>query len=100
MDANEQTETYLGPWPCGFRQEDVFYVFPIISQCKYCNSRTEFFWPQCHNWNRLGRRLLGNASYKASRFNTLCIFDIFFFSSKVYFSPLELDTCIKRNKTI
>ena len=20
------------------------------------------FWPQCHNWNRLGRRLLGNAS--------------------------------------
>ena len=21
------------------------------------------FWPQCHNWNRLGRRLLGIASY-------------------------------------
>ena len=41
MDANEQTETYQGPWPYGFRQEDVLYVFPIISQCKYCNPRTE-----------------------------------------------------------
>ena len=41
MDANEQTETYQGLWPCGFRQEDVFYVFPIISHCKYCNPRTE-----------------------------------------------------------
>ena len=45
MDANEQTETYQGPWPCRFRQEDVFYVFPIISLCKYCNPRTEPFGP-------------------------------------------------------
>ena len=41
MGANEQTETYQGHWSCGFRQEDVFYVFHIISQCKYCNPRTE-----------------------------------------------------------
>ena len=41
MDENEQTETYQGPWPCGFRQEDVFNVFPIISHCKYSNPRIE-----------------------------------------------------------
>ena len=41
MDANEHTETYQGPWPWCYRQEDVFYVFPIISKYKYCNPRTE-----------------------------------------------------------
>ena len=61
MDANEQTETHQGPWPCGFRQEDVFYVFPIINVNIVTPEQTHF-WPQCHSWNRLGRRLLGNAS--------------------------------------
>ena len=63
MDADEQTEKYQGPRPCGFRQEDCFYVFPINSQCKNCNPRTEPPLPQCLNLNKLGRSLLDNASY-------------------------------------
>ena len=63
MGANEQAETYQGHWPCGFRQEDLFYVFPINAHVNIVTSGQSHFWPQCHNWNRLGRRLLSNASY-------------------------------------
>ena len=63
MDADKETEKYQGPRPCGFRQEDCFYGFPIISQCKNCNPRAGHFLPQCHNLNRLGTSLLNNASY-------------------------------------
>ena len=62
MDANEQTEIYQGPWPCGFRQEDVFYVSLLLANVNIVTPGQSHFWPQCHNWNRFGRRLLGNAS--------------------------------------
>ena len=46
---------HQGSGPCGFTQEDFFYVFPIISLCITCDPWGGPFWPQGHNLNKLGK---------------------------------------------
>ena len=47
---------YQASWPCVFRQEDFFHVFPVTPGWAY-------FWPQGHNLNKLGRGQIGDATY-------------------------------------
>ena len=55
---------YQGSKPYGFRLEDFFMFFPIEAYVKTCYP---FFWPQGYKLNKLGRGLLGDASYQISR---------------------------------
>ena len=54
---------YQGSRPYGFRPEDFFNVLLYINLCKYCDPGSGHFWPQGHNLNKLGRALLGDATY-------------------------------------
>ena len=51
--------------PCGFREEEFFYVIPIrISLCKICDPQSgPMFCPQGRNLSKLGRGLLDDATY-------------------------------------
>ena len=53
---------YHGSRARGFRQEDFFICNPYIL-CKICDPRVGPFWPHVHNFNELGRILLGYATY-------------------------------------
>ena len=57
---------YQGCRPCGFGQED-FSCFHYISLCKTHDplGRGQVL-PQVHNWNKLGRCLLDDATYQIS----------------------------------
>ena len=50
---------------CGFRPGD-FFMFCLYK--KYMTPGRDYFWPQGHNLNKLGRGLLGHATYQISRF--------------------------------
>ena len=54
---------YKDSRPYGYRQED-FFMFSHISLCKTRNPRAGPFWPQGDNLNKLGRSLLGDATYQ------------------------------------
>ena len=59
---------YQGSRPNGFRQED----FPFFSLYVKCDPRDMgHFWPQGHNFNKLGRGQLGDVSYQISRLYVL-----------------------------
>ena len=63
---------YHGSWPNGFRQEDFSTCFSLFNPyVKHVTSGVGQFWPQGYNLNRLGRRLLDNASYQISRLYAL-----------------------------
>ena len=51
---------YQGSRPYGFRQEDFFMVFPLLTYAKYVIPGAEPW----HNLNKLGRGLLGDATYQ------------------------------------
>ena len=55
---------YQGSKPYGFRQEDFFDVFPIISQCKIFAPGRGQFWPQGHN-----HKVMQHTKYHGSRPN-------------------------------
>ena len=45
---------YIGFRPCGFREEDFFHIFPIISLCKIRMPQGRGqFGPQGHSWQDL-----------------------------------------------
>ena len=56
---------YQGSRPYGFKQEDCF-IFPYKSIYKSCDPGGHFV-PQEHNKNKLGRGLIGDATYQISR---------------------------------
>ena len=58
---------YQGSKPYGFRQEDFFYVFLIQAYAKHVTPGAGQFWPQGYNLNKLGRGLLGDATYQIPR---------------------------------
>ena len=58
---------YHGSRPCGFRHEVFFHIFPIKAYVKYLTHGAGPFWPKGYNLNKLGRGLLGDATYQISR---------------------------------
>ena len=53
---------YYDSMPCDFRQEDVFHV-SLYKPIKNVTPGAGHFWPEGHNLNKLGRGLLGDATY-------------------------------------
>ena len=45
----------------------IFSCFPYISLSKHVTPGVAHFWPKGHNLNKLGRGLLGDATYQISR---------------------------------
>ena len=46
----------------------IFPCFPYISLCKICDTLERgHYWPQGYNLNKLGRGLLGDATYQISK---------------------------------
>ena len=62
---------YQGSTLCGFKREDFFHVSPYKSLCKHVTSGRDHFWPPGYNLNKLGRGLLGDATYQISRLYAL-----------------------------
>ena len=58
---------YQGSRPCGFRQEDYFMFLLLNAYVKHVTPGWGHFWPKGHNLNKLGRGLLGDATYQISR---------------------------------
>ena len=59
---------YKGSRPYGFRQEDFSMLPPIPACVKYVTPGAgPFFWPKGHYLNKLGRSLLGAATYQISK---------------------------------
>ena len=59
---------YQDSMPCGFKVEDFFHVAPYISLCKTCDPvGWGHLWPQCFTFNKLGKGLLGGATYQISK---------------------------------
>ena len=52
--------------PSGSRQEDLLCV-PYINLRKTCKSGAGHFWPYGHNFNKISRGLLDDATYLISR---------------------------------
>ena len=44
-----------------------YHVFPIYAYVKYVTLGPGHYWPQGDNLNKLGRGLLGHATYQISR---------------------------------
>ena len=85
---------YQGSRPYGFRRE-AFFMFslykPILNMWP---SGQGHFWHQGHNLNKLGRCLLGDATYQISRLYVLCFQRRRFFkisSWKSIFSLCDID---------
>ena len=49
----------------------IFSRFPYISICKIVNPGRGYFWPKEHYLNKLGRGILGDATYQILRHYTL-----------------------------
>ena len=62
-DATYQISRLYDLQMYGFRQEDLFKVFPFISLCKTWG--LGHFWPQGYNLNKIGKGSQGDATYKA-----------------------------------
>ena len=62
---------YQGSRPCGFRQEEFFMFLPILIYVKHVTPGAGPFWPQGYHLNKLGRGLLGDATYKLSKLYAL-----------------------------
>ena len=68
---------YQGSMPCGFRQEDFFHVFPIQAYVKHMTHGAGQFWPQEHNFNKLGRGPLDDALYLVVSDKILFMFSLY-----------------------
>ena len=67
-------------------------MFPYISLCKKCDPPERgHFWPQGHNLNKLGKGLLGDATFQISRLWALWFQTRIFFSRFPYISQCK--TC-------
>ena len=55
---------YESSGPCGFGEEDFFYVFPIVSLWELLTAGARPFLPQGHDWQDLYRGPLNIATYK------------------------------------
>ena len=50
-----------------FQTRRFFHVFPKIGLCKKCDPGAGHIWPPGYNLNKLGRSLLGDATYQISK---------------------------------
>ena len=55
---------YQGSMPCGFRQEDFFMFCLYQFYVKHVPPGRGHFWPKGYYLNKLGRGLLGDATYQ------------------------------------
>ena len=58
---------YQGSRPCGFRKEDFFHGSTYMSICKAFDHWGGAIFGPGDKLNKLGRSLLGNATYQGSR---------------------------------
>ena len=59
---------YQGSMPCGFRQEDFFFMFlPIKAYVKPVTPEAGPFWPHGYSLNKLGTGSLDDTTYQISR---------------------------------
>ena len=63
-DASYQTSMLWALW---FQTRIFFHGSPYISLCKTNDPKAGHFLPPAHNMNKLGRGLLGDATYQISR---------------------------------
>ena len=79
---------YQRSMPGGFRQQDVFYVFPYTSLSKTLNRKggAITLWPKGHNKNRLGRCPLDDATNHNSMLYIGLMVSINIFSGLPYIS--------------
>ena len=62
-DATYQISRIQALW---FQTRRFFHVFPIYAYVKHMTPRAGHFYPQGYNLNKLGRGLLGGATYQLS----------------------------------
>ena len=67
-DATYQLLRLKSLW---FQTRRFYHVFPIKAYVKHVTPGQAHFWPKRHNLNKLGRGLLGDATYQILRLYSL-----------------------------